>query len=95
MSGMKGFHVSASGAIQSHHGPLVNVMYNKYVSLFPVLLVKCQHIGKCRSNITLKILFGLICNIFKNTLTRKIKKDREGGKARHGIRIHDLENNNQ
>ena len=23
MSGMKGFHVSASGAIQGHHGPLV------------------------------------------------------------------------
>ena len=22
--GMKGFHVSASGAIQGHHGPLVN-----------------------------------------------------------------------
>ena len=24
MSGMKGFHVSASGAIQGHHGPLVD-----------------------------------------------------------------------
>ena len=24
MFGMKGFHVSASGAIQGHHGPLVN-----------------------------------------------------------------------
>ena len=23
MSGMKGFHLSASGAIQGHHGPLV------------------------------------------------------------------------
>ena len=23
MSGMKGFHISASGAIQGHHGPLV------------------------------------------------------------------------
>ena len=24
MFGMNGFHVSASGAIQGHHGPLVN-----------------------------------------------------------------------
>ena len=26
MFGMNGFHVSASGAIQGHHGPLVNLM---------------------------------------------------------------------
>ena len=26
MLGMKGFHVSASGAIHGHHGPLVHVM---------------------------------------------------------------------
>ena len=26
MSGMKGFHVSASGAIQGHHGPLVFIV---------------------------------------------------------------------
>ena len=30
MFGMNGFHVSASGAIQGHHGPLVILqMYNK------------------------------------------------------------------
>ena len=27
MFGMNGFHVSARGAIQGHHGPLVNVLY--------------------------------------------------------------------
>ena len=27
MFGMNGFHVSASGAIQGHHGPLVLVVY--------------------------------------------------------------------
>ena len=27
MFGMNGFHVSASGAIQGHHGPLVYVKY--------------------------------------------------------------------
>ena len=26
MFGMNGFHVSASGAIQGHHGPLVNLV---------------------------------------------------------------------
>ena len=31
MSGMKGFHVSASGAIQGHHGPLVL----RYINPFP------------------------------------------------------------
>ena len=29
MFGMNGFHVSASGAIQGHHGPLVYVCYIK------------------------------------------------------------------
>ena len=27
MFGMNGFHVSASGAIQGHHGPLVDFVY--------------------------------------------------------------------
>ena len=29
MFGMNGFHVSASGAIQGHHGPLVSWSYEK------------------------------------------------------------------
>ena len=28
MFGMNGFHVSASGAIQGHHGPLVHTMFS-------------------------------------------------------------------
>ena len=36
MSGMKGFHVSASGAIQGHHGPLVSI---------------CQHITQFRGSL--------------------------------------------
>ena len=39
-----------------------------------VSLVKCQHIGKCKCNITLNFFFNLIGNIFKNTLTRKKSK---------------------
>ena len=38
MSGMKGFHVSASGAIQGHDGPLVS---------FPIVFSKdlfCRHV---------------------------------------------------
>ena len=30
MFGMNGFHVSASGAIQGHHGPLVLFIYHRY-----------------------------------------------------------------
>ena len=38
MFGMNGFHVSASGAIQGHHGPLVlNTIlpYHKHVISYP------------------------------------------------------------
>ena len=31
MFGMNGFHVSASGAIQGHHGPLVFVIWIEYI----------------------------------------------------------------
>ena len=31
MFGMNGFHLSASGAIQGHHGPLVTVVYAQEV----------------------------------------------------------------
>ena len=33
MFGMNGFHISASGAIQGHHGPLVD-MYDLLVNLY-------------------------------------------------------------
>ena len=42
MFGMNGFHVSASGAIQGHHGPLVS-----YCPLFIFILDFCPvHISK-------------------------------------------------
>ena len=34
MSGMKGFHVSASGVIQGHHGPLVKKVINGNLLIF-------------------------------------------------------------
>ena len=37
MFGMNGFHVSASGAIQSHHGPLVSLFAE---NLFPTAKVR-------------------------------------------------------
>ena len=33
MFGMNGFHVSASGAIQGHHGPLVNLSFRLCLDL--------------------------------------------------------------
>ena len=33
MFGMNGFHVSASGAIQGHHGPLVSISHNLFYPL--------------------------------------------------------------
>ena len=43
MFGMNGFHVSASGAIQGHHGPLVFK-----VREFCELSGKFENIGKCQ-----------------------------------------------
>ena len=37
MFGMNGFHVSASGAIQGHHGPLVFVSYRREFSVNAIL----------------------------------------------------------
>ena len=34
MFGMNGFHVSASGAIQGHHGPLVKISISKLETAF-------------------------------------------------------------
>ena len=54
MFGMNGFHVSASGAIQGHHGPLVFLFQRKHwgititlfmsapLSMSPVLHENCQ-----------------------------------------------------
>ena len=41
MFGMNGFHVSASGAIQGHHGPLVTDTYQFQVILCHELLQFC------------------------------------------------------
>ena len=51
MFGMNGFHVSASGAIQGHHGPLVHICIpgGKTLSLVPKsgssvkVKVQCSH----------------------------------------------------
>ena len=48
MFGMNGFHVSASGAIQGHHGPLVvcpNIMNFSNLSIKPTQVIKvcCLH----------------------------------------------------
>ena len=43
MFGMNGFHVSASGAIQGHHGPLVFI-----VDIVPILtstVIECHRAG--------------------------------------------------
>ena len=51
MSSMKGFHVSASGAIQGHHGPLVRLVQGR---LHWVKYFKCQY----------ELLpFGAFCNL--------------------------------
>ena len=39
MFGMNGFHVSASGAIQGHHGPLVDVLHCQVFGLVKFGLV--------------------------------------------------------
>ena len=37
MFGMNGFHVSASGAIQGHHGPLVWYFVHKYIYTYIII----------------------------------------------------------
>ena len=44
MFGMNGFHLSASGAIQGHHGPLVYFITDKFCHLYNVPLVICKHL---------------------------------------------------
>ena len=44
MFGMNGFHVSASGAIQGHHGPLVQFCCLQMLSVWVSL--KLCHLGK-------------------------------------------------
>ena len=41
MFGMNGFHVSASGAIQGHHGPLVS----STVGQRAYVMARCQSVG--------------------------------------------------
>ena len=47
MFDMKGFHISASGAIQGHHGPLVLNNFNSF----------CKEFYTCMCNITKKLSF--------------------------------------
>ena len=54
MFGMNGIHVSASGAIQGHHGPLVHSHY--FVVCRRFSLVKGQNYCESHDNMTL-ILF--------------------------------------
>ena len=49
MFGMNGFHVSASGAIQGHHGPLVCIVtpMESYIYPFATVFSKdlyCRHV---------------------------------------------------
>ena len=37
MFGMKGFHISASGAIQGHHGPLV--LYSERMKVTQLMII--------------------------------------------------------
>ena len=45
MFGMNGFHVSASGAIQGHHGPLVPFPTVFSKGLFPRGIKRCHCVG--------------------------------------------------
>ena len=44
MFGMNGFHVSASGAIQGHHGPLVYSCNGNIVIIMLYLWCECQKV---------------------------------------------------
>ena len=46
MFGMNGFHVSASGAIQGHHGPLVFLKHNPFPNKQWILRVCSTHLFK-------------------------------------------------
>ena len=52
MFGMKGFHVSASGAIQGHHGPLVELP----VSVKALTAVRCGKAASCLERILRGVL---------------------------------------
>ena len=45
MFGMKGLHVSASGAIQGHHGPLVLISYTYPCFTAPLGLLNGERVG--------------------------------------------------
>ena len=56
MFGMSGFHVSASGAIQGHHGPLVCFQESLKETIFDVLVYFTTHQD---DDVQLKALMGL------------------------------------
>ena len=59
MFGMNGFHVSASGAIQGHHGPLVCYGKPLFHAWLPPDLNKISNCGRILSNSVVMVLaFG-------------------------------------
>ena len=59
MFGMNGFHVSASGAIQGHHGPLVFILF---IYLTDLSLQAAQKVKDADPNDALKILTDISQN---------------------------------
>ena len=47
MFGMNGFHASASGAIQGHHGPLVLFLAPLAVGQRAYVMVRCPSVRLC------------------------------------------------
>ena len=58
MFGMNGFHVSASGAIQGHHGPLVKLLMGFYSACTPKNTL--TNTTKDKMPINVKIIFSSV-----------------------------------
>ena len=67
MFGMNGFHVSASGAIQGHHGPLVR--YTPYLGSAQWVAMETMHFHIAQTNIFLGTNFFCIWGVPMNTMT--------------------------
>ena len=72
MFGMNGFHVSASGAIQGHHGPLVSCSNNvfksaSYTGLLKVMIVWYR--VRCDEKLTFYNYHGIIPQLGLTGLT--------------------------
>ena len=64
MFGMNGFHVSASGAIQGHHGPLVYYSQNKFEILVTFFLLSASALNNDQCKI---LSFGKELIIYQTT----------------------------